>query len=59
MASESQNNGASWSNELVVRQSWSGKDVITKAEDIVGIRYQATMDEDSKLRRTNVCCSKT
>jgi hypothetical protein len=36
----------SWNNVLVVRQSPAGKDVSTEAEDIVGIRYQATTDED-------------
>jgi hypothetical protein len=33
-------------HERVVRQSLTGKDVSTKTEDIVGIRYQATAGED-------------
>jgi hypothetical protein len=35
-----------WSNELVVGQSPAGKNVSTEAEDIVGIRHQATTGED-------------
>jgi hypothetical protein len=34
-------------NELAVRQSPAGKKVITVAEDIVGIRRQATTGEDT------------
>jgi hypothetical protein len=37
----------SWSNELVVRQSPAGKNVSTEAEDIIGIRHQATTGEDT------------
>jgi pyrimidine operon attenuation protein/uracil phosphoribosyltransferase len=33
------------SNELVVRQSPAGKKVSTEAEEIVGIRHQATTGE--------------
>jgi hypothetical protein len=36
----------SLSNELVVRQSPSGKDVSTEEEEIVVIHYQATTGED-------------
>jgi hypothetical protein len=36
----------SCSHELVVRQSPARKDVNTEAEDIVGIRYQATTGDD-------------
>jgi hypothetical protein len=36
----------SWSNELVVELSPAGKNVSTEAEDIGGIRHQATADED-------------
>jgi hypothetical protein len=36
----------SWSSELVVRQSPAGKNVSTEAEDVVGIRHQATTGED-------------
>jgi hypothetical protein len=32
--------------QLVVRESLAGKEVTTKAEDIVGIHYQATANED-------------
>jgi hypothetical protein len=39
----------SWSNESFVRQSPAGKNVSMEAEDIVGIRYQATTDEDIAL----------
>jgi hypothetical protein len=38
----------SWSNESVVRQLPAGKNVITKAEDIVSIRHQATIGKDMK-----------
>jgi hypothetical protein len=34
-----------WSNELVVRQSLAGKDLITEEENVVGIRYQAMAGE--------------
>jgi hypothetical protein len=37
----------SWSNELVVRQLPAGKNVSTEAEDIVTIRHQATIGEDT------------
>jgi hypothetical protein len=37
----------SWSNELVVRQSPSGKNVSTETYEIVGIRYQATIGADT------------
>jgi hypothetical protein len=37
-----------WSKELVVRQSPDGKNVSTEAEDIVGIRHQATIGEDTE-----------
>lgn len=46
----------SWSNELTVRQSLDVKDVSMKAEDIIGILYQATAGEN-KLRRFSVCFS--
>jgi hypothetical protein len=36
-----------WSNESVVGQSLSGKNVIKEAKDIVGIRLQSTTDEDA------------
>jgi hypothetical protein len=36
-----------WSNELVVGQSPSGKNVRTEAEEIVGILHQATTGEDT------------
>jgi hypothetical protein len=36
----------SWSDELIVRQSPAGKNVSTEAEEIVGIRHQATTGED-------------
>jgi hypothetical protein len=35
-----------WSNEFVMRQSPAGNNVSTEAEDIVGIRHQATTGED-------------
>jgi hypothetical protein len=35
----------SWSSELVVGQSPAGKDVSTEAENIDGIRHQATTNE--------------
>jgi hypothetical protein len=44
--SESQFRVDSWSNALVVRQTPAGKNVSTEAEDIVGIRHQATTGED-------------
>jgi hypothetical protein len=37
----------SWSNELVVVQSPTDKNVSTEAEDIVRIRHQATTGEDT------------
>jgi hypothetical protein len=40
---------ASWSNELVVRQSQVSKNVNTQAEDITGVRHHATTSEDRKL----------
>jgi hypothetical protein len=36
----------SWINEVVVRRSPAGKKVNTEAEDIVGIRHQATTGDD-------------
>jgi hypothetical protein len=36
-----------WSNELGVRQMPAGKNMSTEAEDIVGIRHQATTGEDT------------
>jgi hypothetical protein len=36
-----------WSNGLVVGQSPAGRNVSTEAEDIVGIRHQATIGEDT------------
>jgi hypothetical protein len=36
-----------WSNEYVVGQSSAGKNLSTEAEDIVGIRRQATTGEDT------------
>jgi hypothetical protein len=36
----------SWSNELVVIQSPTGKNVNTEADDIIGIRHQTTTDEN-------------
>jgi hypothetical protein len=35
-----------WSNQLVMRQLPAGNNVSTEAEDIVGIRHQATTGED-------------
>jgi hypothetical protein len=40
------NNSDSWLEEIVVRQSPARKNVNTEAEDIAGIRRQATTDED-------------
>jgi hypothetical protein len=37
----------SWSNPLFVRQSLVGKDARMEAEDVVGIRYQATTCADT------------
>jgi hypothetical protein len=37
----------SWSNELVVRQLPAAKNVNMEIEDFVGIRPQATTDEDT------------
>jgi hypothetical protein len=37
----------SWSNELAARQSSAGKNVSTEAEDMVGIRHQATTGADT------------
>jgi hypothetical protein len=37
-----------WSNELVVGQPPVGKNVRTKADDIVGICHQATTGEDTE-----------
>jgi hypothetical protein len=49
-----------WSNELVVGRLPDCKNVSTEAEDIVGIRHQATTGEDTAdwedLRRTVVNC---
>jgi hypothetical protein len=45
----------SWSTELVVRQSPTGKNVSTEAEDIVGIRHQATIVEDTSDLKDVVC----
>jgi hypothetical protein len=36
-----------WSNECVMGQSPAGKNVRTEAEDVVGIRHQATTGEDA------------
>jgi hypothetical protein len=36
-----------WSNELVVRQLPTGKDVSTEAEGVVGICHQAMTGEDT------------
>jgi hypothetical protein len=36
-----------WSNELVVRQSLTGKNVNREAEDIDGIRDHVPTDEDT------------
>jgi hypothetical protein len=43
-----------WSNAVVVGQSTVGENVSTEAENIVGIRHQATTDED--LVRAIVNC---
>jgi hypothetical protein len=40
----------SWSSELVVRQSPAGKNVSTEGEDIVWIRYRATIGEETADR---------
>jgi hypothetical protein len=46
-----------WSNELVVEQSPTGKNVRTEAEDVVRIRHQATAGEDiADLVRAIVNC---
>jgi hypothetical protein len=42
--------GVSWSNEWVVRQSPTGKNVSTEAEDPVGVCHQATTVEDTAYR---------
>jgi hypothetical protein len=55
--SESQFRVESWRNELLVRQSLSGKNVSTEAEDIVGISHQVTTSEDSMLRRPSMSYS--
>jgi hypothetical protein len=48
----------SWSNELIVGQSPAGKNVSTEAEDIVGIRQQATTGKDTvEGGDLSVCCS--
>jgi hypothetical protein len=44
-----------WSNVLVVGQSPAGKNVSTKAEDIVGFRHQATMVKTADLRDVVNC----
>jgi hypothetical protein len=44
-------------NELAVGQLPAGKNVSTEAEDIVGIRRQATTGEDTRDRRIRRCCS--
>jgi hypothetical protein len=41
-----------WSNELVVGQSPAGKNVSTKAEDIVQVCHQATTGETQKTEKT-------
>jgi hypothetical protein len=38
--------------QLFVKQSPPGKDVSTKAEDIVGIRYQSTTSEGIETEKT-------
>jgi hypothetical protein len=38
-----------WSNELVVGEPPAGKNVNTEAEDIVGVRNQATTVEDTTV----------
>jgi hypothetical protein len=45
----------SWSNDLVVGQSLSSKNVSTEAEDIVGFRHQATTGEDTAGREDLMC----
>jgi hypothetical protein len=40
-----------------VGQSPAGKNVNTEAEDIVGISYQATTGEDSRMGTFSKCCS--
>jgi hypothetical protein len=45
----------SWSNELVVTQSPAGKEVNAEAEDIVGIRHQATTEDTANSE--NFTCS--
>jgi hypothetical protein len=42
----------SWRNELVVRQSPTGKKVSTEAGDILGIRYQETTGEKQQAEKT-------
>jgi hypothetical protein len=37
----------SWSNELVVRQLLASKNMSMEADDIIGIRHQATTGEDT------------
>jgi hypothetical protein len=47
----------SWSNELVVGQSLACKNLSKEAEDFLGIRHQATTDEDtvSAVANCRVC----
>jgi hypothetical protein len=45
----------SWSNELVVGESPSSKNVSTEAEDIVGNHHQATTGEDTADWKVLVC----
>jgi hypothetical protein len=44
-------------SNLDVGQSQISKNVRTKAQIIVGIRHQATISEDSRMRRISTCCS--
>jgi hypothetical protein len=44
-----------WSNELLVGQSPAGKYASTEAENIVGIRHQATTGEDTADWEGLVC----
>jgi hypothetical protein len=45
----------SWSNELVVRQLPTGKNVGMEANDIVGIHHKATTGEDIANREDFIC----
>jgi hypothetical protein len=53
--SEGQLRADSLRNELAVRQSPAGKNVSTEAEDIVGIRDQATASEDTAGLEDPMC----